>query len=114
MINYTLDGKNLLPVEVWRRSRIWHGQTFFAVPLFPFRSAVFSLIPPVENLGFAHEDIRVMTGESSPWDLPTGQYRQSCGNVRCYSYSYPYILSVRSNEDVGPRCPAPRHRIPLL
>jgi len=39
---------------------------------FPFRSIIFSLILPVEDWGFAHKNVRIMTDESSQWDdLPT-------------------------------------------
>lgn len=68
---------------------------------FRFRNTVFPLILPIENMGFAREDVRIMADESSPWDSPTKDNIVSpCVNVRCCSY--PYIPSDRSNEDVGP------------
>jgi len=64
---------------------------FLCGTTFPFVT-VFSLILPVGDLGFAHEDVRIMTDKSSPWDLPTKHNIVSpCENVRCHSYSYPYI-----------------------
>jgi len=68
---------------------------------FRFRNTAFPLIFPIEDLGFAKEDVRIMADESSPFDRPTKDNIVSpCVNVRCYSY--PYIPSDRSNEDVGP------------
>jgi hypothetical protein len=83
---------------------------------FPFRSIVFSLTLPVEDWGFAHKNVRIMTDESSEWDdLPTKDNIVShCVNVKCHSYSYPHILSVKSNEEVGSWCQTQRLLFPLL
>jgi hypothetical protein len=45
-------------------------QTFFAVLLF-LDNTVLSLILLLDNLGFARDEVRIMTDESSPWNLPT-------------------------------------------
>ena len=87
-------------------------QTFFAVT-FRLRNTIIPLILPIDDLGFANEDVRIMADESSPWDSPTKDNIVSpCVNVRCYSY--PYISSDRSNEDVGSWCPTQRLLISLL
>ena len=36
-----------------------------------YATSKLSLTHPPANLGFAPHDIRIMTDESSPWDLPT-------------------------------------------
>jgi hypothetical protein len=60
----------LIGVKELHRGRIWHGQLpsqyRFAFPI----DVIIFLIVPLANLGFARDDIRVMTDEN-PWDLPT-------------------------------------------
>jgi hypothetical protein len=57
--------------EVYR-GRIWHGQLpswYRFASSFDVRTP---LIAPVANLGFAHEDVRVIT-DKNPWDRPTAE-----------------------------------------
>jgi hypothetical protein len=63
------------------RGRIWHGQ----LPLryhFSLIDMTISLIVPLDNLNFAHDDVRVMT-DNNPWDHPTEEniVSRPCNNV---------------------------------
>jgi len=82
---------------------------FLCSTTFPFRTIVFSLTLPVEDWGFAHKNVRIMTDASSQRDdLPTKDNIVShCINVKCRSYSYPHILSVKRNEGVSSWCQIP-------
>jgi hypothetical protein len=59
------------------RGRIWHGQlpSWYRVAL-PIKVRT-PLIVPLANLGFKHDDVRVITDEN-PWDLPTAENIVRC------------------------------------
>ena len=58
--------------------RLWYcAEDAYAIANFLYstaillRSIIFSLISPLGSLGFARENIRIMTDEYSPWYPPT-------------------------------------------
>ncbi len=54
------------------RGRIWHGQLFSRYRFVSSIDVRTTLTVPLANLGFEHDDVRVMTDET-PWDLPTAE-----------------------------------------
>jgi hypothetical protein len=54
------------------RGRIWHGQLPSWYRVASSINVRTPLIVPLANLGFRHDDVRVITGET-PWDLPTAE-----------------------------------------
>ena len=68
-----------LQVREVHRGRIWHGQFSSRYRFASSINVRTPLIVPLANLGFEHDDVRVITDEN-PWDLPTTEniVRRSC------------------------------------
>jgi hypothetical protein len=61
-----------LSVREVHRGRIWHGQLPSRYRIASPINVKTPLIVPLANLGFEHDDVRVITDEN-PWDLPTAE-----------------------------------------